>query len=327
MPYSNEELLKMYGQMVLGRRYVEKIVELVSKGKLVGFFHLGFGQEAIGVGINSAMGPEDYLVPTHRQQTVLVNRLDINKFTAELIGKATGYCKGKGFEFHISSPEHRLFPISAVLGSGGPLGVGAAMALRLDKKSGVVVCCCGEGAASEGNIHEAMNIASIFKLPIVFAIENNGWAISQPAARQYAASALSVRAAGYGMSGVTIDGNDLLTVRETIEKAIEAARNGKPNVVEMKATRWRGHFEGDPHQIYRDMKEIEEAKKDDCIIRYGNYLLEQKLLTEKDIAEISEKMRQKVEDAFAYAESSPYPTEEEILDHKQVYAGYFGGEL
>lgn len=326
MPYKKEELIKMYGQMVLGRKYVEKIVELINKGKLVGFFHLGFGQEAIGVGINNAMSDDDYLVPTHRQQTVLVNRLDINKFTAELLGKATGYCQGKGFEFHISSPEERLFPISAILASGAPLGVGAAMALKLDRKRGVVVCSLGDGTTSEGNIHEAMNLASVFRLPVVFAIENNGWAISQPVERQCAVSDLSVRAAGYGMSGVTIDGNDLLAVRETMEKAIEKARNGEPNVVEMKITRWRGHFEGDP-QIYRDLKEVEEAKKEDCIIRYENYLLEQRILAKKDFDEISREMQQKVEKAFAYGDESPYPTPEEILDYKQVYAGFVGGEI
>jgi len=326
MQYPKEELVKMYRQMVLGRKYVEKIVELVNQGKLVGFFHLGFGQEGIDIGIHNAMGPEDYLVPTHRQQPLLVNMLDINKFTAEILGRVNGYCRGQGFEFHTSSAEDRLFPISAILGSGGPLGVGAAMALKLNKSNGVVVCCCGDGTTSEGNMHEAMNMASVYKLPVVFMIENNGWAISQPLSKQSAVSDLSLRAAGYGMKGVTIDGNDMLQAREAMEKAIQMARNGQPNVVEMKVVRWRGHFEGDP-QIYRDLKEVEEAKKEDCILRFEKLLVENNMLNQKEIEEIHNQMKQVVGDAFAYAFASPVPTAEEILDITQVYAGIPGGEI
>lgn len=326
MKYSKDELTKMYEQMVLGRKYVEQIVTLVGQGKLMGFFHLGFGQEAIGVGIINALGNTDYLVPTHRQQTVLVNKLDINKFTAELLGKTAGYCRGKGFEFHISSTEERLFPVSAILGSGAPLGVGAAMALKLDRKDAVVVCCCGDGTTSEGNVHESMNLASVMKLPIVFLIENNGWAISQPVSRQCAVEDLSVRAAGYGMLGVTVDGTDVVKIRETLEDAIEKARNGEPNVVELKAVRWRGHFEGDP-QVYRDLNEIEEAKKNDCIIRFENILTREKILTKDMIEKIHHKMQKTVEQAFSYAQECPPPTPEETLDLKQVYAGTIGGAM
>lgn len=324
MEYAHEELTKMYGQMVLGRKYVEKIVTLVGQGKLMGFFHLGFGQEAIGIGIINAMGSGDYLVPTHRQQAVLVNKLDINKFTAELLGRSTGYCRGKGFEFHISSPEHRLLPVSAILGSGAPLGVGAAMALKLDQQDGVVVCCCGDGTTSEGNVHEAMNMASCLKLPIVFVIENNGWAISQPVARQCAIADLSARAAGYGMTGVTVDGTDVILVRKTMEEAIEKARLGRPSVVELKAVRWRGHFEGDP-QVYRDLQEVEEAKKDDCIVKYEKLLLEKNILTGSTMANIHREMQQRVDAAFAYAQNCPLPSAEETLDLNQVYAGKLGG--
>lgn len=324
MKYSNGELVKMYSQMVLGRKYLEQILDYIAKGKLAGFFHLSTGQESVSAGIINALGSNDYLLPTHRQQTVLVNKLDINKFTAELLGRTTGYCRGKGFEFHTSSKEEKLLPISAILASGGPIAAGVAMALKLDKKEGVVVACCGDGACSEGNMHEAINMASVFKLPMVFVIENNGWGISQPVSKQCGATDLSSRAAGYGMKGVTVDGTDVISVRETMEEAIELAKSGKPCIVELKVVRYRGHFEGDM-QTYRDLNEVTEGKKNDCIIKLEKRLIADKILSVENVEQIAKDMQQRVEDAFAYAESCPLPDETESLDQKQVYVGLMGG--
>ncbi len=310
--------------MLLGRLYMEKIAAFVKQGKLVGFFHLGLGQEAVSAGVLNAVGPNDYIVPTHRQQTLLINLLDINRFTCELTGKYNGYCKGLGFEFHTSSKEHRLFPISAVLGSSVPMGVGAAMALKLDKSDGVVVCCFGEGASSEGNVHEAMNIASISKLPVVFLIEDNGWAVSQSAARQSAVKDVATRAAGYGMPGVTVDGTDIQQVVEALRKAVADARIYKPSIVELKLMRWRGHFEGDS-QVYRDLSEVEEAKKNDCIQKLEGILIKEHGLAKQDLDKMRQDAAQKVEDAFAFAEKSPFPPVEEILSINNVYAMPSGG--
>lgn len=321
---SKNDLVKMYSQMVLGRLYMEKIVTYVKQGKLIGFFHLGLGQEAISAGILNAVGPNDYIVPTHRQQTLLVNLLDTNKFTSELTGKSNGYCKGLGFEFHISSTENHLFPISAVLGSSIPMGVGAAMALKHDKRNGAVICCFGEGASSEGNVHEAMNIASAYKLPVVFMIENNGWAISQSADKQSAVKDVASRAAGYNMPGVVVDGTDARKVAEALQKAIEDARNFKPSIVEMKVVRWRGHFEGDP-QVYRDLSEVETARKNDCILKLEAVLMEEYAVARQDLEKIQKEAAQKVEEAFAFAENSPLPTPAEILNPDYVYATPTGG--
>ncbi|MEA4906040.1 MAG: thiamine pyrophosphate-dependent dehydrogenase E1 component subunit alpha [Chloroflexi bacterium] len=321
---SKQELLKMYAQMVLGRLYMEKIVAFVKMGKLVGFFHLGLGQEAISAGILNAIGPDDYIVPTHRQQTLLVNLLDTDKFTCELIGRANGYCKGLGFEFHISNPEKHLFPISAVLGSSAPMGVGAAMALKLDGRHGAVICCFGEGASNEGNVHEAMNIASTYKLPVVFMIENNGWAISQPAERGSAVADIASRAAGYNMPGVVVDGTDACAVAEALQKAVAAARDCQPNVIEMKVVRWRGHFEGDP-QVYRDLSEVDVARQNDCILKLDAVLVESYGVTREELDDVRTQAAGKVDAAFAYAESSPVPTAEEILNPEFVYATPSGG--
>lgn len=325
MEYSKNELLKFYEQLVLGRKYEEKIISCLGKGKLQGFFHLGIGQEAAQVGVIDALGTNDYLVPTHRFHPGLANKLDLKKLTAELFGKSTGYNKGKAFTFHISSKEERILPVNGMLGAGIPEAVGFAWALKQDKKDSVVVCVLGDGAASEGNVHEGMNIAMLLNVPIVFYIENNGWAISNPVYEQTKVKDLSIRSVAYGMEGVTIDGNDVIAVKEAVEAAIAKARKGEPSIVEAKTYRFRGHFEGDPC-FYRDNKEYEEALEKDCIKKMRNILVEQGV-TEKQFEEIAEKVQKRIDEAFEYAEKAPVPTLEETLDLDQVYATNLGGEL
>lgn len=325
MKYSNSDLLKFYEQLVLGRKYEEKIMDLLGKGKLQGFFHLGIGQEAAQVGVINAMGPDDYLLPTHRFHPGLVNRLDLKKMTAELLGRSTGYNQGKAFTFHISSKEDKVLPVNGMLGAGIPEAVGYAWALKMDKKDAVVVCVLGDGTASEGNVHEGMNIAAVFNVPIVFYIENNGWAISNHIKEQTKVENLSVRAAAYGMEGVTIDGNDVIAVKETLEDAIAKAKKGQPSIVEAKTYRWRGHFEGDACP-YRDPKEYEAALQEDCIKRFVDMLLE-KGVAEDELAQIDAKVQQQIDEAFDYAEKEPMPTVEQTLDYDQVYATNLGGDL
>jgi TPP-dependent pyruvate/acetoin dehydrogenase alpha subunit len=325
MKYSKTELLKFYEQLVLGRKYEEKIITFLGQGKLQGFFHLGIGQEAAQVGVINALGTNDYLVPTHRFHPGLANKLDLKKLTAELFGKSTGYNRGKAFTFHISSKEDKVLPVNGMLGAGIPEAVGYAWALKQDKEDAAVVCVLGDGAASEGNVHEGMNIAAILNVPIVFYIENNGWAISNPVNEQTKVENLSVRGIAYGIPGITIDGNDVIKVRETVEDAIAKAKKGQPSIVEAKTYRWRGHFEGDPCP-YRDKDEHEEAIKDDCIKRMEKLLLEQGV-ADNQFEEIAERVQKKVDEAFDYAEKAPMPTVEETLDFDQVYATNLGGDL
>lgn len=326
MKYSKNELVKMYEQLVLGRKYEEKILSYLVQGKLQGFFHLAIGQEAVGVGAVNALGPNDYLVPTHRFHPGLVNKLDIKKLTAELLGKSTGYNKGKAFTFHISSKKEKVLPVNGMLGAGIPEAVGYAWALKMDKKDSVVLCVLGDGAASEGNVHEGMNIAAILNVPIVFFIENNGWAVSNPVREQTKVENLSVRGTAYNIPGITVDGNDVLIVRGALEDAIAKARKGQPGIVEAKTYRWRGHFEGDP-ALYRDPREVETAMKDCPVKRMETLLLEQQMITPKEIEETGAQVQQTINEAFAYAESCPLPTVEETLDYDQVYATNLGGDL
>lgn len=326
MKYSNTELIKMYEQMVLGRKFEEKILALVNQGKLQGFYHLSIGQEAAQVGLVSAMGTDDYLVPTHRFHPGLVNRMNQKDLTAELLGRITGCNKGKAFTFHISSKKDKILAVNGMLGAGVPNATGYAWALKMDKKDSAVVCVLGDGASSEGSVHEGMNIASIHKIPIVFFIENNGWAVSTPLSTQAAVENLSVRAKAYNMPGVTVDGDDVVKVREAVEMAIAMAKKGQPSIVEAKTHRWRGHFEGDPC-IYRDPKEFEEAKSNCPIQKMEKMLMEQKIITSKQVDEIAEKVQNKVEELFTDAMSYPLPTEEDTIDYDQVYATNLGGDL
>ena len=324
--YTDDEIVKMYSEMLLGRVYQEKMLErLADDNMTTGFYHLSIGTESLSIGILDAMKPCDYVVPNHRQQALLVNLLDIKKFTAELLGRATGYCHGKSFEFHIGSPEKHMLPNGALLGSGAPYSVGAALALKLDGKEGVVITCAGEGTTSEGNVHESMNLASVLNAPMVFVVENNGWAISQPASRQFAVENLSERAAGYGMQGVTVDGHDVFAVNEAMENAIALARKGEPNMVELKTVRRRGHFEGDPQKYRDDQNEVDASLENDCIKKVETMILEKGVRSEADLADIRAQRQKEVDEAFEYADAQPWPDEALTLDPHEVYANVPGG--
>lgn len=326
MSYSNGELRKMYENLVLGRKYEEKIMNLVGQGKIGAFYHLAMGQEGVGVGIAHALGPNDYLQPTFRSHPALVSILDLKKMTAELLGKVSGYNGGKASTIHVCSKEDRVLPSNGILGTSVPLAAGFALALKQDKKDAVIVAVIGDGAFAEGNVYEGLNIISLLKLPVVVFIENNQWAVSNPVSNHASVSDLATRASAYGLTGVTIDGNDVVKVRETLEAAIAKARKGEPNLVEAKTYRWRGHFEGDPC-AYRDPKEFEEAKKGDPLKKMAKKLLEKGVLTESDLEKIDAAMQKKVDEAFEYALNEPIPTREQTLDLNMVYASNLGGDL
>lgn len=325
MSYSNEELLKMYKQMQLSRIFEEKLLQVLSKGELPGFCHLAMGQEAVHVGALCAMGENDYLVPTHRNHPSLVNKLDTKKYICELLGKYDGFNKGKAWE-HISSKDDKTLPVSGDLGVGVPLAAGFAWALKAQKEDAVVVAFCGDGASSEGNVHEGMNLAALFNCPVVFVLENNQYAISTHVSRQTKAKKLSDRAAGYGLTGITVDGNDVIKVRESIEAAIAKAKKGEPSVVEAVTYRWRSHFEGDP-ALYRDPQESQDAMKNCPIKKLREQLMEKGVLNDKLVKSIDNELRNQVDDAFEFAKNSPVPTEEQTVVYDEVYASDLGGVL
>lgn len=328
MNYSKSELRRMYELLVQGRKYEEKVLQWVNQGKVQGFFHLALGQEAAQIGMVCALGPDDYILPTHRFHPGLTVREDLKALTAELLGKSSGTCRGKAFTFHYSNKANKILPVSAdgMLGVGAPTSVGYAWALKADNKEGVVVTVAGDGTCGEGNVHEAMNIAGILKVPIIFYIENNGWAISNPLSNNNAVSQLSLRAAGYDMPAINCDGNDIISVRNAMEEALDMARKNQPVVVEAVTHRWRGHFEGDP-QVYRDPSDIKEAQKHDCVKNFEKVILDQNVATKNELDEIAADVQKRIDEAFEYAEKCKLPTLEETLDFDQVYASNLGGAL
>ncbi len=329
MEFSKDEMLKMYEKMLLGRRFEEKVIELINKGRTIGMFHLSIGQEAAQIGALSALRDDDYFVPTHRFHPGLAYRMDLKKLVAELMGRANGCNQGKAFTFHISSEDYKVLPVNGMLGCGVANAVGWAWALKQNKTDQVVLCVMGDGTTSEGTVHEAMNLASLYGCPIVFFIENNGLAVSTPTCKQYKVENLSDRAKAYGMPGITVDGDDVLKVREAVENAVALARKGQPGIVEAKTHRWRGHFEGDP-QTYRSpemVESVEKAMKNDPIKKLEKLLFEKNYITPDDAVTIDDKVKKEIEEAFEYALSSPFPTREQVLDYDQVYATNLGGDL
>lgn len=326
MNYSNEQLLSMYQKMVLSRVYEEKVIELLAMGKIQGgAWHLAIGQEAAQVGCISALGPNDFFGPTHRCHGVLATKLDINKYTAECLCKGTGYQRGKAAIVHIASMEDKIFPANGILGAGAPIAVGFAMAMKRKKQDGVIVSMIGDGASNEGNYYEALNLAGIMEAPIVFFIDNNGIGFTNPIDNATRVQDLSAKGAAVGIPGVTVDGNDVLAVREAVEAAIEKARTGQPSIIEAKSIRFRPHAEGLSAET-RDPKMIEEAKNNDPIIRYEKILKDLDILNDEKISEIYANMTKLSLDSFEYGFSSPYPSKEETCDINLIYKT-LGGDL
>jgi len=317
MSYSNDEMLKMYKQMVLSRQYDQMIQDTAMKGGIMGMHHLGFGQEAIGAGLIFAFRDTDWLLPTHRMHSAHLYRCDLNKFTAEQFGKVTGYNHGMACDFHLSDPALRLLFANGILGQAIPIATGFANALKLDKKDEIVVVCEGDGAFTEGINYEAMYMATTMELPMVIIVEDNGYAISYPSKHNKAN--LAERAKGFGIPAVTVDGNDVIAVREAVDAAVAKARKNETCMVECKTLRWGGHFTGDG-QSYRDKEEVEKAKTNCPIERFEKILFASNALTEELKTKIRTEIDEKIAAAKQYAEESDFTDEETVMDYRKVYS-------
>jgi TPP-dependent pyruvate/acetoin dehydrogenase alpha subunit len=237
---------------------------------------------------------------------------------AEIYGRIDGYCKGRAGSMHIASKELGIIGSNGVVGGGIPISLGTAFASMYKGNDRVTVCFFGDGATNEGAFHESLNLAALWNLPMVFCCENNGWAEFTPLKVHTRLEDLSLRAAAYGIPGATVDGDDVLKVLEEAEKAVARARKGNgPTLLECKTHRWFGHFAGDV-QKYRSPKEIEEVRKFDPILKFQNLLLEMKVLTPKDVAEVEARVKSEIDEAVAFAENSPVPGVEGLLE--DVYA-------
>lgn len=332
MKYSKEELIKMYDQLLAARIYADKMEKAVLDGQVLGSLHLPHGQEAIGIATVNAMRDTDWISPTHRFQAALMNRFDIQEFTDEILGKVTGTNKGITFDFHNCDYENaRILQPVGTLGALVPIAAGHAWQRRRLGYDEVVIAVHGDGGCAEGTVAETWNLAALFNVPVVFLIENNGWAEGTPSTAHHFNAQISDKAAAAGIERKVVDGNDLLAMREAMEWAIETARTGKPTCVEAMTLRWKGHYCGEPgaYRTEAENARIEDGKKNNCpLLRYEEKLLTEGLIDEKYVSETRDRIDAELEDVFKKAYDAPYPTFEEVIKYDWIYADpTTGGEL
>jgi pyruvate dehydrogenase E1 component alpha subunit len=315
MSLTNEKMIEMYSNMTKIRMFESRVADLFAAGKIPGFVHLYIGEEAVATGVCATLRDEDYITSTHRGHGHLISKGgDIKLMMAELFGKKTGYCKGKGGSMHIADVGLGILGANGIVGGGPPLASGAALAAQYQGKDLVAACFFGDGAANQGTTHEAMNLATCWKLPVVFVNENNMYGISSCTINSMCVADIADRAAAYDMPGAVVDGNDVVAVYEAAFEAVKHAREGGgPSLIECKTYRHRGHFEGDPC-VYRNEDELQEWKAKDPLPRFEKKLLEMQVLTEKKIGEIKDSIEKALEEAVSFAEESSFPDPSEITD-------------
>ncbi|MGQ9472489.1 MAG: thiamine pyrophosphate-dependent dehydrogenase E1 component subunit alpha [Candidatus Caldatribacteriaceae bacterium] len=308
----------MFHAMYLIRRFEETAEELYMEGKIWGTFHLYIGEEAVAVGGCSAILPDDYITSTHRGHGHCIAKgADVKKMMAELMGKKTGYCLGLGGSMHIADVEKGNLGATGIVGSGIPIAVGAALGCKLKKTKQVVLCFFGDGAANTGAFHEAVNLAAVLGLPVIFLCENNLYAMSFPVKKAFAIQDIAERAAGYGIPGVAVDGMDVLAVYEVVTQAVQRARDGGgPTIIEAKTYRFRGHSKSDKN-VYRTKEEIKEWMERCPIKRLENFLLAEGV--EKSILEdLKQKVEKEIQEAVQFGLKSEELSFEEA--RRLVYA-------
>ena len=314
MELTKQQLLGFYQTMSTIRTFESKTVDLFAAGKVPGFVHLYIGEEAVATGVCANLTSKDYITSTHRGHGHLIAKGGkVDLMMAELFGKSTGYCKGKGGSMHIADVELGILGANGIVGAGQPIATGAAFACKYRKSDSVVVCFFGDGASNRGTFHESLNLASIWNLPIVFVCENNMYGISYCQRDHMNICDISDRSAAYGIPGVTVDGNDVVAVYETVAEAVKRARSGDgPSLVECKTWRWRGHFEGDP-SVYKDPAEQAEWIKKDPIPRLAKQLLDLGYATQAELDKINETINAQINAAVDFAQNSPNPNPEDVL--------------
>src|SRR5436309_2525127 len=309
-----ELLLWMYERMGLIREFEERLRTLVERGVPVGPVHFYTGQEAVAVGVCAALRSTDWIASTHRGHGHCIAKgVDVRPMMAELYGKATGTNRGKGGSMHITDTRVGMLGVNPIVGMGTSHAVGAALSARVRGTDEVAVAFFGEGAASMGVVHEAMNLASIWTLPVIFVCENNGYAQATPVEYAVAADRIADRAAAYRMPGVTVDGQDVIAVWEAAGEAVRRGRAGKgPSLVECLTYRYHGHHQGDETLRYRTADEERTARERDCLRRFREVLFAQGIAG-AEVEGIDARNRERLDEAIAFAEASPLPGPEELL--------------
>ena len=311
-------LLALYEQMLLIRRFEEKAVELFEKGLIRGNVHPCIGQEAVSVGVCANLRRDDYMTSTHRGHgNCLAKGADPRLMMAELLGRATGYCKGKGGSMHIADFAGGNLGANGIVGGGFPIATGAGIGIQNRGTDQIVVCFFGDGAANQGTFHESLNLAALWKLPVLYVCENNQYALSTPLHESVGLPALSERGGAYGIPGIRVDGNDVLEVHAKVKEAVLRARaGGGPTLLDCLTYRFFGHFTGDKgHGIsYRSKEEMEEWWERCPIARLRRHLLETGIATEGKVEELEAHAESTIAAAAQFGLDSPWPSPQEALE-------------
>jgi pyruvate dehydrogenase E1 component alpha subunit len=312
-----EELVHLYRIMLTIRRFEERVVIDYQSGAIPGIVHSYIGQEAVATGVCTNLRLDDRIISNHRGHGHCIAKgADLNRMMAEIYGRKTGYCKGKGGSMHIADFGIGMLGANGIVAGGLPIAAGAALAAQLEGGDRVVVVFFGDGATNEGEFHEVLNLASIWKLPLIFACENNGYGVNTPVKYATGLAHISERATGgYGIPGVVVDGNDVVAVYEATEKAVAGVRAGRgPVFLEFMTYRWRGHYEAPGLPDLRPVEELESWKEKCPVVGFERILLEDGIVSRQRLNEINAQVMQHIEDAVSYALASPFPAPEDALD-------------
>lgn len=314
-----DKLLEILRRMFLTRYFEENAEALYIRGLVHGTMHLSIGMEASPVGSIAAIEEDDLIIHHHRGHGhTIAKGADITMMMAEFLGKEPGLCRGRGGSMHIADIPAGNLGATGIVGSGMATGVGIALALKMKQSQRVLLCFFGDGAANEGEFHESLNLAAVWKLPIVFICDNNQYGMSMAAEKAMSVKYVAQRAAAYNIPGVTVDGNDVLAVYDAVSAAVQRARAGEgPSLVENLTYRWRGHSKSD-RNLYRTQEEIAEWQQRDPITRFANALIEAGLASSDDVEQISQQAQDTIEEATARALEMPEPSPENLED--EVYA-------
>jgi pyruvate dehydrogenase E1 component alpha subunit len=321
MELDKDTLKRMYRTMVTIRKFEDRVKEEFAKGRIPGFVHLYAGEEAVATGVILSLRESDTVTSTHRGHGHCIAKdCDVNGMMAEIFGKETGLCKGKGGSMHIADVSKGMLGANGIVGGGPPLACGAALTAKTLGTGDVCICFFGDGASEQGTFHESLNLASIWKLPVVFVAENNGFAESTPSSYHCAIENIAERAASYGIPGAAVDGMDVFAVREAAQQAIQRARSGQgPSLLEFKTYRYNGHFEGD-QQTYKTDELQRSMKERDPITYFRKTVTAQGLMTEEELDAIDKEASAAIVKAVEYADASAYPALSEITT--DVYVSY-----
>jgi pyruvate dehydrogenase E1 component alpha subunit len=319
--FDREELHSLLRMMLLGRRFEEKAAEAYALGKIGGFCHLYIGQEAVAVGALSGLREDDYAIAAYRDHVqALVKGMTPREVMAELYGRQDGCSKGKGGSMHLYSAERNFMGGWGIVGGQIPLATGLGWKIKYRKEDHVAICFFGEAAVNQGAFHEALNMAALWQLPVIFIVENNRFGMGTAWERVASLYDIAQKACAYAMPSLAVDGMDVLEVRKHVDEAVARAReNGTPTLIEAQTYRFVGHSMSDPvHGVYRTKDDVEEAKEKDPVKRFIDQLQDADLLTDDELQAMDAEVQEEVDDAVDFADNSPEPDDEALYEH--VYA-------